>query len=314
MKKKSPSRSKSKNAVKGREKFVILASMIILVLILVSLFYYIDYTPKSESIVAKVNSKPISLESLNSWYKSSILPEYRNVVTKDEFLEGSLIPQEVLLQEANNRGIKVSNDEVENYLGLYIIDSGLQPEEFEDQLRSNGISIEEIKNSFKVRLIISKLLELEGFYVDAQDEFIDGTNLEIQLYITSLMDSSEIELIQRKKVKFDETQDSLCGEKPIVRFYSTSTCPGCDYTASIFEDALLSFEDRIDAAHWVLDIGDNKLTSLNESGIPREELSIFKKYSPKNDIPLTVIGCKYKKIGHYEDSEELSQLIGGMMN
>jgi thiol-disulfide isomerase/thioredoxin len=316
MKKKTPSRSKGKNKVKdkGKEKIVVLVSMSILVLILVTLFYYIDYTPSNDNIVAKVNSIPITSESLNLWYKSSILPEFRNVVTKEAFLQNSLIPQEVLMQEAIDKGIDVSDEELENYLGLYIIDSGLQLGEFEDNLRSNGISLDEIKNSFKVRLTISRLLEEEGFAIENQYEFIDGSNLDIQDYITSLIDRSNIELIERKMIEFDDTQDPVCGKKPIVRFYSTSTCSGCDKTAEIFKDSLAAYQDNIDAAHWVLDIGDNQFTVQNETGIPREELALFKKYSPENDIPLTVIGCKFKKIGNYGNDQELSQLIGSILN
>ncbi len=70
-------------------------------------------------------------------------------------------------------------------------------------------------------------------------------------------------------------------------------------------------DGSIQARHWSLDTGDNLLTLKKENGVPKEEVAIFKKYSPNNRVPTVVLGCKYKHVGKFgiEQEDEFKAII-----
>jgi len=326
MKKKTPKRSNRKNAKQKekRERIIIIGIFIVFIAVLGFLLYFRELSGLSEEAVAAVNGKEITKSELDWWYHTSILPEHREIITKEDFLALSLIPQEVLVQEARKNSIKVSKEEIEKSLGLFIIDNGWNLEEFEAHLASRGIALEQIKESFKIRLLIIKLLEKENLdVVNKERLFFDGSDTAIQDYVTGLMGKSEIEIFPENieplaLIRFEETKDELCSEeKPIIRLYTTSKCAICENTSRIFENVIKGFvpEGSIEAKHWSLDNGDNLLTEEKENGVPKEEVELFKKYG-KGRVPATIIACKYKFIGSLDNAEEefnsiMNALLGG---
>ena len=325
MKKKTPKRSNRKNSKQKekRDRIIIVSIFIAFIAILAFLLYFTEFDAK-EDAVAIVNGKEITKSELYWWYHTSILPEHRGIITKEDFLALSLIPQEVLVQEAGKNGIKASKEEIEKSLGIFIIDNGWNLEEFEAHLASRGITLEQIKDSFEIRLLITKLLGKEGLDVaDKKSLFFDRSDIAIQDYVTELMAKSEIEIFSENieplaLIRFEETKDNLCSEeKPIARLYTTSKCAICENASKIFENIVKGFvsEGSIEAKHWSLDTGDNLITEETENGVPKEEVKLFKKYS-KGKVPATIIACKYKLIGPLENAEEefnsiINALLGG---
>jgi hypothetical protein len=306
MSKKTPKNSNRKRARKKEksDKVIIVGIFIAFVAILIFLFYFTDLY-NDEDAVAVVNGKEIKKSDLDWWYHTSVLPEYREVITKEDFLARSLIPQEVLVQEADKNNIKVTEEEIEKSLGIFIIDNGWTLEEFEAHLTSRGISLEQIKTSFEIRMLITKLFEKENLEFGSKEAlFFDNTDVAVQDYLNQLLDNSEIEIItgnikQLTLVAFEELRDDLCNEdKPIVRLYTTSKCSVCNNTGNTFKDLVSTYvaENKIKALHWNLDTGDNLLTDEKENGVPKEEVSLFKKYG-NGKVPTTVVACKYKFLG-----------------
>ena len=326
MKKKTPKRSKRKSAKQKekRNKAIIVGIFIAFIAVLGFLLYFTELNGLSDEAVAAVNGKEIKKSELDWWYYTSILPEHRDIITKEDFLALSLIPQEVLIQEARKNNIKVSDEEVEKSLGIFIIDNGWDLEEFEAHLASRGITLKQIKESFEIRLLIIKLLEKENLDVANKDRlFFDGSDITIQDYVTGLMGKSKIEIFSENieplaLIRFEETKDGLCSkEKPIVRLYTTSKCAICENTSKIFENVVKGFvsEGSIEAKHWSLDNGDNLLTEEKENGVPKEEVELFKKYG-KGKVPATIIACKYKLIGSLDNAEKefnniINDILGG---
>ena len=320
MKKKTPKSSNKKRAKQKekRDQIIIVGIFIAFIGILAFLFYFTEFDAK-EDAVAVVNGKEITKNQLDSWYRTSILPEHREIITKEDFLALSLIPQEVLIQEAMKNNIKAGKEEIEKSLGIFIIDNGWNLEEFEAHLASRVITLEQIKESFEIRLLIIKLLEMENLDVtDKERLFFDGSDTAIQEYVTELMSKSEIEIFPENiepftLTMFEETKDELCSEqKPIVRLYTTSKCATCENTSRIFENVVEGFvsEGSIEAKHWSLDSGDNLLTEEKENGVPKGEVELFRKYG-KGKVPATVIACKYKLVGALgnEEQQELKGII-----
>ena len=313
--------NKHKNRKEKQENIIILGTFLVFIVLVAYLFYFVNTGSSDESPVAVVNNDIITKEDLDWWYKVSILPEYRHVITRQDFLGISLIPQEVLMQEAEKENIKATEEEVEQFLGLFIIDNGLTLDEFEEHLNSRGISIKDIKKSFESRVIITKLLEKENIVFDTKDPklFFKRDIYNIQDYINTLMNNSDIEIflenIEKLVLKrFEKTNDEICYEnKPIIRLYTMKSCNICDESNEIFETLVndLVKDGKIEAMHWSLDTGDNLLTLKKEKGVPKEEVNLFKKYSPNNLVPAVILGCKYKHVGKLdiEDQDEFETIL-----
>lgn len=110
---------------------------------------------------------------------------------------------------------------------------------------------------------------------------------------------------------FQNTEDQICIEdgKPIVRLFSTTWCPHCNWVRGTFNRVIKEYVDegKIVAYHWILDTGDDELTtSIKESVIPPKEIGLHKKYNPSGSIPTFVFGCKWTRVGNgYEAQNNL---------
>lgn len=326
MSKKTPKNSKkrSRKAKERKEKLIIAGislMFIALIGVLAFIFYFSEAPSFSKDAAAVVNREKITIEELDWWYKTSVLPEYRSIVTKQDFLTMSLIPQEILLQKAKEQNIKATKDEVEKLLGLFIIENGLTLNEFEKQLDSRGITLNEIKKSFEIRAVIAKLLEKENiyFYEEGKEPLFDENGSDFQKYLDSLINNSDIRIFPENINKlvlrnFEATGDKLCDEeKPVVRLYTTSKCGICNESSNVFKSIVdgLVESGKIRAFHWSLDTGDNLLTAKMENGIPKEELELFKRYSPGKLVPAIAAACKYKHVGKFgaEEGDELKDIL-----
>jgi len=318
-KKKTPKHS---NKDEKKENAIILAFFLIFIIAVAYVFYFLNIKSDDVDIVATLNGNDISREELDWWYRVSILPEFRDAISKKDFMVLSLVPQEILIQQAKELDIIVTDDDIENLLGLFIIENGMTLDEFETHLTSREITIDEIKKSFETRSFINKLFEKENIVYDF--EGLSDDQINVNVYVDGLIDVSDIKIFSDNIEKlilrnFEATEDNICGENlPIIRLYTTSFCELCEESAEIFDSMVSQFsnEGKLIAYHWNLDEGDNLLTSINEKGIPKDEVDIFKKYSPNKLVPALVLGCKYKKIGKFgiEDKDEfksiLNELIG----
>lgn len=111
---------------------------------------------------------------------------------------------------------------------------------------------------------------------------------------------------------FEVASGDICREdgKPVVRMYSTSTCPHCDWSADAFDPVVEMYveEGLIIAHHWDLDTGDDLLTPQVETSVPDAELDIYydSQYSFDNYVPGFVFGCKYYRLGNgFETTDNL---------
>jgi hypothetical protein len=303
-KKKTPKNSnKHRKTKEKQENIIILGIFLVFIAVVAYLFYFVNLS-SDEVIVAVVNGEDITRNDLDWWYKVSVLPEFNEEVTKQDFLILSLIPQEVLVQQAEKEGIKATENDIDGLLGIFIIESGLNIDEFGKHLESRGLTIESIRRSFETRVLVNKLFEKENV-----DGDFDVNQNSLHEYVDNLIDNSEIEVFEENIEKlvlrsFEDTGDEACGE---IRLYTTTKCEVCGESSKVFE----SWVDGRNAMHWSLDTGDNLLTSEKEKGIPKNEVELFKKYSPNNIIPTVVIGCKYKKVGKFssEDQREFKAIL-----
>ena len=117
---------------------------------------------------------------------------------------------------------------------------------------------------------------------------------------------------------FTKVDGTVCKEdnKPIVRMFSTTTCPHCKWVGPTFDEVVKKYasEGKIIAHHWEWGFddkgaifGDDKLTPNFEGTVPASEEAIFNQFSKESEVPAFVIGCKYYRIGNeFEKQNDLN--------
>jgi thiol-disulfide isomerase/thioredoxin len=103
-------------------------------------------------------------------------------------------------------------------------------------------------------------------------------------------------------------QIQLDNGKPVIRLFTTSWCPHCEWIKDTFDVVVREYVQRgeIIAHHWEMDTGDNILTPNIEKEIPQSEFDIFKRFSPQGSVPSFVFGEKYWRVGNgYESQNDL---------
>jgi len=104
--------------------------------------------------------------------------------------------------------------------------------------------------------------------------------------------------------------DGVCTEdgKPVIRLYSTTWCPHCQWIGSTYDAVVKMYVDEglIVAHHWEVNTGDDTLTDQVEEDVPDSEMAIFDDINPQGSIPTFVFGCKYYRIGNgYQQEGDL---------
>ena len=135
-------------------------------------------------VAATVNGQRIYFSEVEDYYAR--VPEpLRGQLTKDIVLD-QIISQEVLVQEARRLRITVSDRELDDLISDAITQSGWTPEQFNQIIAAQGMTMRDLKDLYRVSLVIEKLIDKE---VLSQIEIDDD---EIVAYYDANIDSFEV--------------------------------------------------------------------------------------------------------------------------
>jgi len=165
-----------------------------------------------------------------------------------------------------------------------------------------------MSNTAKIRILVCFILVF--FFISCSGS--DDTNSNSPDDTT--IDPSEIEPSSIQTFSSVPGTEEACTEdgKPVIRLYSTTWCPHCQWIGSTFDAVVKMYVDEglIVAHHWEVDTGDDTLTSQVENGVPDSETAIFNGINPQESIPTFVFGCKYYRIGNgYEKEDDLESEV-----
>lgn len=134
-----------------------------------------------DRVLATVGDEVITLADYKQFLKSVIYESEdgdfkENPDIIDEEILKRLIEDKIILQEAKNKGIEVSEKEIDAWIEAFKRENELTQEEFEELLEKENLSIDDYKNIAKNNLVASKLI---NFTVDSK---IVITNKDIESY------------------------------------------------------------------------------------------------------------------------------------
>ena len=194
----------------------------------------------SSSTAAIVNGEQITMAEIDDYY-AKIPEQYQQFISKSDILD-QLISEKILLQEAAKNNIVTSDSEIDSLIDDAIFQSNMTQQEFEQRLKEQQLSLEEMKTYYKNQLTITKLLNqtiLNNISSFDQDALRQAT----QLYLEQLKNNSKIE-IKMSDYSSYELQDSLTtsSSSPItaaaclsdygvsdrtIIFIHSNSCPHC---------------------------------------------------------------------------------------
>jgi len=117
---------------------------------------------------------------------------------------------------------------------------------------------------------------------------------------------------------FAKVDGSVCKEnnKPIIRMFSTTTCPHCLWVKDTFDSVAKKYVDegKIVAYHWEYGkddkgvvYGNDTLTANFEGSVPASEEAVFNQFSKNGFVPVFVFGCEYYRVGtQFEKQNDLN--------
>lgn len=115
-----------------------------------------------EGVLAYVNSVPITSEMVQA--EIAKLPAFYQQMDPSQLQDAiveELISRELLMQDAEAKGITVEDEEVDEYINDFLEQSEMTMEELEAQLIQGGTTLEETKEQVKQSLLLNKLVEQE---------------------------------------------------------------------------------------------------------------------------------------------------------
>jgi len=119
-------------------------------------------------VAAVVNGEPILYSEVVKFAKENGIPDLR--VARDKLIE-----KKILLTTAKEKGITVSDQEVERAIGDFVKRSGFKSrEEFLKALEKEGLTLDDVKEKFREQLLVAKLIAREvKSKVDVSDQEVE---------------------------------------------------------------------------------------------------------------------------------------------
>ena len=174
---------------KGKDLTALILGILAILAIVVSIIYFMPESKQEEEelIVATVNGEKITAQDIESQW--NILPdEFKAQVTRDIILEQT-IEKALLLQDAQSKGIIVSDKEANDFVDELLQEAGFSRSYLESQLKERDMTMDDIVAMYKEQLIVITLInqtifpniqvseeELEQFYQSNKEAI--GTSLE----------------------------------------------------------------------------------------------------------------------------------------
>ncbi|HLD05658.1 MAG TPA: peptidylprolyl isomerase [Candidatus Nanoarchaeia archaeon] len=206
----------------------IVGGVVILAIALLALLFHQSQpaTPEKaeDNMVAKVNDQVILQSQLDTQY-SKLPAQFQQVLTKEQVLS-QMIDEALLLQNAKELGIEISDQDVQKKLDEFLQQNGVDQRVLEESLSRQGISQQEVNELFRKQLTIQQLLEKKlGKELEVSDkEIVDYYNDNIQDYKVPPSTKVRHILIAFGNLTEKETEEKAQDVRDMIKPDSSNFC------------------------------------------------------------------------------------------
>ncbi len=209
----------------------IVGGVVILAIALLALLFYRSQPGTSQAatptdpVVAKVNDQTIMQSQLDAQF-NKLPAQFRQVLTKEQVL-GQLIDEQLLLQNAKQLGIQISDEEVQQKLATFLKESNIDKRVFEESLQRQGINQQEVMELFRKQLTIQALLDKKfGNKLNVSDkEMLDYYNTHVQDYKLPASTKVRHILIAFGNKTQPQTEEQAQKVRDMIKTDSSNFCP-----------------------------------------------------------------------------------------
>ena len=207
----SGARKKKKSPSSKAFVFVLLVAVVVVIILLVSRSGELRLMKQTQT-AAIVNGEEITTAYLEERY-SQVPPELRGYITKSALLNQTIIPETLLLQEAEKKGVVVTEDEIDQEISIALETAGITEDELVQRLGEQNVTMEYFKEFYKRQLTMNNLLEQEVFSKlvvtdDEIEEFYDSIVRVIHILVDTEEEALEI-IEDMKKVSLNDIEEKF---------------------------------------------------------------------------------------------------------
>ena len=231
-------KSHSKDKVVKRTAKPAFSRTILLVLLIVaaSFFVYEEFIRGSEDlgpIAAVVNGVNIYVSEVEDHFYN--IPEEMRAGISIDIILDQIISQEVLVQEAKRVGISVSDEVIDEELDFAMAQAGWSPEEFQQILAAQGMTLSDLRDLYRVSIVIDELI---------QQEVLDKINISEQ----DIRD-----FFEENKDRFKPSQDEVRASHILISFEQRTD----EEALTLAEEVLNRAKDGEDFAELALEYSED---------------------------------------------------------
>ncbi len=232
-----------------------------------------------DGIAAKVDTDIITIHELNSAYEQArraALMMGSEIPSKKEVMN-SLIDNLLIKKEAESRGIIVTEEELEKIIENIKKQGDLSDEKFQEQLKREGLTYEQLKNQYRMELLKNRLInqmasssihtideqEIENFYNNPANRSLLSIPPLVKLseiFLPLAPDASYQEAVEAKKQAndiYDALKKGESFEQLVIKYSQAPNKDSEGYLGSYTKEQLSVFLKPEDVNFiFSLDSGD----------------------------------------------------------
>lgn len=307
---KSDSTSKKSKSTKLIWLWILLAVIVVvgIALLVVNLSKEKSVDKATSEIAATVNGEPIYSKDINDEY-NRLSPLLQQTYTKEAILNQT-IDEVLLIQEAKNNNIKVTDSQIQEELNTFKEQNGLSQQEFEDVLKNQNLTITEVSGLIERRLMIKELLNrtilsnvnvsveaINDYYLQNKAQFTQPEEVTVQ-HILILVDDNVTDSQASKKINDinDELTDNNFCE--LAKKYSED--PGSKDTCGTYTFGKGEMVPEFEDASFRLDINETEIVKSTYGYHLIKKLAYF----PETVLELSEVEESIKTVLHDERTQQ----------
>lgn len=221
----------------------------------------------TSEIAATVNGEPIYSQDIDDQY-NNMNPILQQMYTKESILNQT-IDELLLIQEAKNKNIKVSDAEIKEELANFKLQNGLTESDFETLLKNQNLTLKELEDLIERRLLIKDLLNetifknieitdeaIKQYYEQNKDKFTLPEQATVQHILILINDNTTD---SEAKDKIEEIEDELTATNFCELAKKYSEDPGSKDTCGTYTFGKGEMVQEFEEASFDLDINDTEI-------------------------------------------------------